>query len=787
MRINATSSQKACRLHIDGIVQGVGFRPYVYRLAGELSLKGWVENRNDGVLVHLQGEAGAVDRFIELLPLRAPGAASISCVEGRPAAPGNYDRFTIKESRRLPGSSTGISPDIAVCSDCLADISTQPHRTGYPLVNCTHCGPRFTIIEGLPYDRQQTSMSGFDMCPLCLQEYNDPDNRRFHAQPVACNGCGPAYMIERGGNGLSSSGNIPIGDIIGQLYGVLLRGGIATIKGTGGYNLVCDAMNETAVQEVRRLKGREGKPFAVMFRDIESVKQYCLVNEDESALLHSWRRPVVLLGNRRGLRRPLANGISGRLNTTGAILPYMPYHYLLFEKPDIKAMVFTSANISDQPIMADDKEAGEAFGSKPHLFISYNRRIVNPVDDSVCRVVAGNLQIIRRARGFVPEPLILPFNTEGVFAAGSDLKNSFAVGKGSRAILSQYNGDLEDYRTLVRYRRNIESLSGLFSFTPAIIARDMHPGYHSYRYAENMAAGTGCTLIGVQHHHAHIASCMAENMLDEKVLGVCFDGTGYGDDGTIWGSEFLICDFADYERYAHFSPLPLPGGDAAVREPWRIALACVRLTGHSYAGQWVSDVLKDIPGGEIEVTDRMIARGINTPRSCGAGRLFDAVASLLGICLKTGFEGEAPMLLESICRQGVSDAYDFGVFTDRGKCRVADSMVVIDQVISDIKNKVTPGTIASRFHNGVVRAVAGGVISMHKQTGIKKVMISGGVFQNARLLESVFQLLKDKEFEVFTNRLVPVNDGGIALGQLAVAAKKKNSHVSEHTGKNSFH
>ena len=769
-----TAQEKAVRLLIDGIVQGVGFRPFIYRLAGDLSLKGWVINRNDGVALHLQGDGVAVDRFCQLLPYLAPEAATITHMERQIAELQEYDRFMIGESRRQPGSITGISPDIAVCRECLEDIRVQPHRKGYPLVNCTNCGPRFTITGRLPYDRKSTSMKVFAMCPLCSREYNDPSDRRFHAQPVACNECGPAYGIEAGGNGSPAAGKEDTDKIIGRLCAILENGGVAAVKGTGGYNLVCDALNEDAVQEVRLIKGREGKPFAVMFRDVDQIRRYCHASDEETGLLLSWRRPVVLLRNREGAAVPLAPGIGSGLDSTGAILPYMPFHYLLFEKLNLHALVFTSANISGEPIVADDREAGSLFGGRTSLVAGYNRKIVNPLDDSVCRITGGGLQIIRRARGFVPEPVGLPFSAGGIFAAGADLKNTFALGKGSRAFISQHIGDLEEYAVMGRYRYNTGRFSEMFSFSPLHVACDMHPDYHSSRYAREMADTAGCGTVNVQHHHAHLASCMAENGLNGKVMGVCFDGTGYGDDGMIWGSEFMVCDYTGFERYGHFSYIPLPGGEAAVREPWRVALACALLTGHPYAGEWSGTVLRGISAKALETVEKMVSKGINTPISCGAGRLFDAVSALLGLCLRAGYEGEAPMLLESICHPGTEDFYEFGPGKGEGSFLVTGSLNVIDQVLSDLAGRVPPAVIAAKFHNGMALAVRDGVRHMHRLTGIDRVMLSGGVFQNSVLLGRAVQLLREEGLQVYTNRLVPVNDGGISLGQLAVAAAKMN-------------
>jgi hydrogenase maturation protein HypF len=773
---------KALIIRVDGIVQGVGFRPFVYRLARKLDTSGWVINRNDGVLIHAQGEVLDIDRFTYFLKDQAPPAATISSVVSSIAVPCDYERFTIKKSRQIPDSITGISPDIAVCRECREDLKNQPHRISYPLINCTNCGPRFSIISRLPYDRVNTSMDKFAMCPLCEQEYMDPDNRRFHAQPVACNRCGPIYSMVKAGD--HPGGGEPLFSGTGvdfeEVCRILENGGVATIKGTGGYNLVCDAMNLDAVERIREIKGRERKPFAVMFRDAGKVKEYCMADDRELELLQSWRAPVVILISGKAGIQPgsdarttsgsdheISSGVSGKLNTVGAILPYLPFHHLLFDRLKLHALVFTSANTSGDPIVFDDMEAVRCFVEKSDVLICHDRDIINPVDDSVCRMAGGNIQILRRARGYVPEMIKMLFKAEGIFAAGSDLNNTFAIGRGNQAILSQHTGDLEHYDTFRRYRQTIDRFITLFNFKAGTVACDLHPGYHSVRFAVRLASETGSRLIKVQHHHAHIASCMAEHGLEGPVIGVCFDGTGYGDDGNIWGSEFMICDYSGYDRQGHFSYIPLPGGDTAIREPWRIALACLRAIGHRDTEKWIGTNLNDIPAEKIDVVDRMIAGGINSPLSCGAGRLFDAVAALTGVCREASYDGEAPMLLESQCHPQTGEYYRFS----------DDTLTVIEQVMSDLKRGTARQIIASRFHNGMARAVLDKVSLIHKTTGIDKVVLSGGVFQNSYLLNRVLHMPVNGKIRFFINEAVPVNDGGLALGQLAVAAEKTEKYV----------
>ena len=769
---------KALLIRVDGIVQGVGFRPFVYRLAGKLDISGWVINRNDGVMIHAQGEVSDVERFICLLKDQAPPAANLSTLLTSSAVTCDYENFTIQKSWQVPGTITGISPDIALCRECREDLESQPHRAGYPLINCTNCGPRFSIIRRLPYDRVNTSMDRFAMCPLCDQEYADPGNRRFHAQPVGCNRCGPAYSMFRAADNTGSGEPLlsKTGVDYQEVCRILEDGGIVTLKGTGGYNLLCDATDPDAVERIREIKGREGKPFAVMFRNAAKVQEYCNADDSELELLQSWRAPVVILRSGDAAigpgtdgivrspadRRTISPAVGGRLGTIGAILPYMPFHHLLFDRLTLDALVFTSANTSGDPIVFDDKEAVSCFGEKSDVLICHDRDIVNPVDDSVCRISGGDIQILRRARGYVPEMIKLHLKAEGIFAAGSDLKNTFAIGRGNQAVLSQHIGDLEHYDTFCRYRQAIGGVSDLFNFKPGTVACDLHPGYHSAGFAVRLASETGSRLVRVQHHHAHIASCMAEHGLEGPVIGVCFDGTGYGDDGRIWGSEFMVCDYSGYDRLGHFSYIPLPGGDAAIREPWRVALACLRAIGHRDAEKWVGKYLVDIPAEKIDIVERMIARGVNSPLSCGAGRLFDAVAALTGVCLEASYDGEAPMLLESQCHPQTGEYYRFS----------DDTLKVIDQIMTDLKRGTARQVIASRFHNGMARAVLDKVSHIHSRTGIDKVVLSGGVFQNSYLLKRVLHMPVKGKIRFYTNKAVPVNDGGLALGQLAVAAEK---------------
>ncbi len=776
---STSTAIRAVRLRIDGTVQGVGFRPFIYRLAATLGVRGWVANRNDGVVIHAEGRGEQIENFIDLIGKRAPPASLVVHIEKSPARSSGHKGFSIRESVPLSGRITGISPDLPVCSQCLEDMKKQPHRRGYLLVNCTECGPRFTIIRKLPYDRINTSMSSFPICCRCSEEYNDPGNRRFHAQPVGCNSCGPRYTMTAAG--ISSEVDFR------KLAAIIAAGGILAVKGTGGFNLICDAAGNEAVARLRELKGRDRKPFAVMFGDIASVKRFCKVSNMEEMALTSQKRPVVVLQQRTAKNREggsnelletepesgagypageagqISSLVNCGLDSVGAILPYMPFHHMLFESGSPPALVFTSANKSGDPLTAVDDDAAVLYGGSSGALVSYNREIINPADDSVCKVAGGGIQILRRARGYVPEMITLPFDADGIFAAGSDLKNTFAMGMGSSVVLSQHNGDLENWKAFCRFKNNYGKFAGLFGFSPQQIACDLHPGYHSSRFAGRLARGKGMEPVRVQHHHAHIASCMAEHGITTAVSGVCMDGTGYGDDGNIWGSEFMICDYSGYERHGHLGWLPLPGGDAAVKEPWRTALASLHGAGHKNIGAWKAGLLSSVGSEKVETVEKMITGNINSPLSSGAGRLFDAVAALTGLCFEAGYDGEGPMLLESICLKSIDEGYDFS----------SGSLDVIARVMDDIAAGVGNGLISARFHNGLADHICKTVKRMNRITGTGIIVITGGVFQNSYLLNRVVQLLRQQNLTALTNRKVPVNDGGVSLGQLAIAASKR--------------
>ncbi len=756
------SEQMTYEIRIRGLVQGVGFRPFIYRLAVQEGLSGTVENGVEGVRVVLVGVTELqVSSFLEKMKKQMPPAARIWKIETTPV-PQKGDKggngFRILPSREDDRGITQVSPDIAVCEDCLRDMKHQPHRYDYPFINCTHCGPRFTIVTDLPYDRHHTTMEVFEMCPQCRAEYEDISDRRFHAQPVACNACGPHYTFW-----YQNRRTEDLSRILKETATLLLAGGIVAVKGMGGYFLACDATCEPAVQRLRAAKVREGKPFAVMFRDMETLREYARVAPEEEEELRSWRRPIVIV--EVSGRRQLARSVSMGFPTVGAMLPYMPFHYLLFEQMQLPALVLTSGNLSDEPIVIDDEEALEKLGPVTDGVLTYNRRIHNRVDDSVVLFAGGRRRVLRRSRGFAPAPVILPFPVDNILATGAELVNTFCIGREDQAIMSQHIGDLKNYETYEFYTESVERLSRLFRVEPSLVACDLHPDYLSTRYARE----TGLPLTEVQHHHAHVAAVMAEHGVTAPVIGVSFDGTGLGDDGHIWGGEFLVCDLAGYRRAAHLRYVPMPGGDKAVLEPWRMALAYLYIL--------YGEEIRDLPLPVVEYVKKkkmlepiisMIRQEINTPLTSSAGRLFDAVAVLTGVCRETSFHAEAPMRLEAVAYKRERGHYPWQFDGTE-----IDMMPALRRITEETRNRVPAEVIAARFHNTVTEMIHTVVRRIREETGLERVVLSGGTFQNRILLARTEEMLEKSGFEVLRPCEFPVNDGGIALGQLAVAGWKK--------------
>lgn len=742
-------------IQIKGLVQGVGFRPFVYRSALHNNISGWVQNNSEGVIIEASGEQHSLDIFLSEIRNNYPVAANISDIKISASLHNHQNGFEIvfSDASHPKNEITQIGPDIAVCKDCLKDMNVQTHRIDYPFINCTHCGPRFSIIRDLPYDRQQTTMDAFEMCTACRSEYENPLDRRFHAQPVSCAVCGPRYKFSS--YGLETSDTE---EVIKYTCEYIGQGKIVAIKGIGGFFIACDAQNEKTIERLRAKKSREGKPLAVMFRDMDSLHYFCYLDESEKEVLSSWQKPILILQS----KGTLPDNVSSKLHTIGALLPYMPIHYLLFSKLQTPAIVFTSGNISDQPIVISNKKAETDLAGICDAVVSYNRKISNRTDDSLIRVMNGKSRMIRRSRGFAPGPVDLKLNVEGILGTGAELKNTFCIGKGNQAILSQHIGDLKDLETFSFYENNIEQFKKMFRFQPKVMACDLHPDYLSSVYATE----TGLPLYKVQHHHAHIASAMVENDLDEPLIGVCFDGTGLGADGKIWGSEFFICDLMSYEQKMSFEPVPLPGGDKAILEPWRIAVSWLyKIFGSKFLGNDLP-FLKSVGENEQDWIIKSIQNKLNSPLSRGAGRLFDAVSALLGLCNYSSFEAEAPMRLENCTVGNEAGIYPFGL------AKEIELSAMFFAILEDMKKDVDIGIISTRFHNTISEVIVQGVHQIYSETGLRKVVLSGGTFLNKYLTELTENRLQQNGFQVFGNRNIPCNDGGIALGQLLVAAKR---------------
>lgn len=750
------NSMKNIRIEIKGLVQGVGFRPFVYRTAIKNSISGWVKNGQEGVLIKASGIQENTDHFISALKTDFPPAALIHhfTVQEIRSFYSNGFQIVLSDEQITKDEITQIGPDIAVCPDCLKDMKTQAHRLEYPFTNCTNCGPRFSIIRDLPYDRERTTMDIFEMCEACRTEYQDSSDRRFHAQPVACLNCGPKYkFISRD----SESENLQ--EVL-QLSSELIDDGkIVAIKGIGGFFIACDATNEATVKLLRKKKNREGKPFAVMFRNIETAENYCFLDDQEKKSLSSWQRPIVILRSKSNLPTSVSNGIE----TVGALLPYMPFHFLLFEHLKTRAIVFTSGNFYNEPILISNSKAEKELSQFCDAVVSYNREIYNRTDDSLLRNIHKKPRLIRRSRGFAPNPIYLDLDVNGILATGAELKNTFCLGKGNQAILSQHIGDLTDFETFSFYEQNIDQFKKMFRIQPDLIAADIHPDYLSSIYALN----SGIPILRVQHHHAHLASCMAEHGLDEKVIGISFDGTGLGDDGNIWGSEFFVCDLLEYSRELHFEYIPMPGCDLATEEPWRMAASWLyKAFGDSFT-KLNLPFLKNISEEKTEWLFKTIQNKINCPLTSGSGRLFDSVSALLGLCNFSTFEAEAPMRLENIAVGNETGSYPYKL------SQVIEFSEMFTEIIKDLRLGVDKGIISAKFHNTIFETIAAGAKKLNNKTGLKKVVLGGGTFQNRYLLERTEQKLGEMGFEVYSNCSIPCNDGGISLGQLVIAAKRK--------------
>lgn len=749
-------------VHVRGIVQGVGFRPFVYQLAVKNHLTGWVRNTSNGVDIELNGSGEALDQFVNELRKSPPPLARIDEFTSETISPNAYTQFSIIESQSDPDQFIPVSPDMSICPDCLRELFDPVNRRyRYPFINCTNCGPRFSIIKNIPYDRPFTTMSDFALCPDCRREYEDPLDRRFHAQPVACPVCGPSIKYSVSGKPISVDEAA-----LTSSRKALHEGLILAIKGLGGFHLACDAANQRAVHELRLRKKRVGKPFALMAFSLEIIRRYCHVSPEEQELLESRQRPIVLLEKRKGC--PLPDELAPGQKTLGFMLPYTPLHYLLLEPapdfPDV--LVMTSGNLSEEPIAFEDTDADLRLSPLADAFLTHNRGIHMRVDDSVVRVTNRALYPIRRSRGYAPDPLTLPFPMPPIFAAGAELKNHFTLTRDSYAFHSHFIGDLENYETLQSYEQAIVHFENLFRIKPQQIACDLHPDYLSTRYAQKRSQQENLPLVQVQHHHAHLAACLADNNYDsnEPAIGLTFDGTGYGTDGTIWGGEVLIGGYQGYQRRFHLAQFCLPGGDNAVRTPARTALAVL----HSCSIPWKDSLppVQYLSKSELVVIQSQLNGRINSPVTSSMGRLFDAVASLIDIRHKVTYEGQAAIELEARANRDEMDEYSFDLNFDTIEIRP-----VMESILADLLSGVAVPVIAGRFHNTVARLCLEVSQVICEETGIKNVALSGGVWQNILLLTKAVKLLEENKFNVFTHKRVPTNDACVSLGQAVIAAR----------------
>jgi hydrogenase maturation protein HypF len=786
------------RAHISvrGVVQGVGFRPYVYALATGLGLKGYVTNTADGVLIDVEGLA--VPDFIRRLPAEAPPLSRITDIAIIPLPLLGIEGFTIRASQDHAGNNafTHISPDISICTDCFRELTDpEDRRYRYPFINCTNCGPRYTITKAVPYDRPNTTMASFSLCPACSQEYHDPTNRRFHAQPNACPACGPKVQFKV----QSSTFKMTSDDPVQSAIDVLRQGGIIAIKGIGGFHIACDALNDSAVRKLRERKRKSNKPFAVMASSIDAIGRYCEVSQDEQGLLESVKRPIVLLRKKASAPKALSDTLSPRNQYLGCMLPYTPLHYLLFSPSengtadsqyDLSVLVMTSGNLSEEPIIHRNEDAVAKLSGIVDAFLLHDRDIFMRVDDSVVRVMNddskdtsdlgqskekknSSLMFLRRARGYAPEAIALRDSGPEVLGCGADLKNTFTLTKGSFAIPSQHIGDMENFETLNLFEESLANLRQVYRVNPVAIAHDLHPGYLSTRWAKESGArvlGQGAEntvqTVPIQHHYAHIGSVMAEHGLKGPVIGVACDGTGYGTDGNLWGGEFLVADIDGFERIGQLKYIPLPGGEAAIREPWRTAISYIadaaRAEAHDYLE--MTGFMDRYGRKTVDQVVTIAASRDISPLSSGAGRLFDAVSAMLGICDKNTFEGEAAMALESMTQVNIDGEYPV-VMSEENEYTVVDFANTVKAVIKEMTRMVSKQVIATRFHNTVASVIRNMVLNIHQRTGLREVALSGGTFQNLYLLSKVKTMLFADGMHVHANFSMPPNDACISLGQ----------------------
>jgi len=763
------------QIDVSGIVQGVGFRPYVYRLATGRHLRGTIRNTSAGVTIEIQGPAETVQDFVEHLPAEAPPLARITslAVQDVPCLAvqiGGDQDFRIVHSHEGEEVRTLISPDVAICPDCLREMfDRNDRRYRYPFINCTNCGPRFTIIRDIPYDRPSTSMAMFPMCPACLAEYENPLDRRFHAQPNACWKCGPRVELWD-----KSGKRIECRDPIVEAVSGLHAGLVVAVKGLGGFHLAVDATNPAAVALLRRRKRRVEKPFAVMVPDLQSAQEICEFDGADATaqtVLQSMQRPIVVLPKKTPGAIP--DEVAPFNRYLGIFLPYTPLHYLLLAEGGFKALVMTSGNLSEEPIAIDNREAIHRLNGLADYFLVHNRDILLRCDDSVVRVAGGITRQLRRSRGFVPVPVFLKDDQPSVLAVGGELKNTICLTKGKHAFLSQHVGDLENVESYSFFHEAIRHLERILEIRPEIIAYDLHPDYFSTRWARQQS---GVELVGVQHHHAHIASCMAENHLEGRVIGFALDGTGYGTDGNIWGGEVLIAGYEGFERAAHFEYVPMPGGAAAIREPWRMAVSYLA---HHFGREFLKlDIpfVRQLNRPKVDLLLRMMEQGVNSPLTSSCGRLFDAVAALIGIRQEVNYEAQAAIELEmAIASSDEDTAYPMKLVPElvpEDDHWIVSTRPLFEALLDDLGRNLPVAAISRRFHNGLVEGFVELATLLRKKTARNRVCLSGGTFHNIYLSHRLEARLSEAGFEVFTQKEVPSGDGGLSLGQAVVAAAK---------------
>ncbi|MBO8127739.1 MAG: carbamoyltransferase HypF [Peptococcaceae bacterium] len=745
---------------IKGTVQGVGFRPFVYNLAHAYKIAGTVLNAGKGVVIEAEGPEPSVRCFLNDLQTRPPRLANITSCTWEEVELKGDDKFEIVQSVAGAEVEALVPPDVALCRDCAREtFDPQDRHYQYPFTNCTNCGPRFTIVKDLPYDRPKTSMAEFPMCPDCAREYHDPGDRRFHAQPVACPVCGPEVTL------VDDRGRPVDGDWREQCWQILGQGKILAIKSLGGFHLACDAHNAEALRLLRQRKGRDAKPFAVMCRDLETVRRYCYVNDQEEELLTSPQAPIVVL--RRRAQGDLPKELAPGLGTLGVMIPYTPLHFLIFGGP-FDMLVMTSGNYSELPLVKDNEAALDELSGIADYFLMHNRRIVNRCDDSLAAVFDGEVQLLRRSRGYVPRPVFVPVQAGPVvLGIGGEMKNTFCLLKKDQAFVSQHIGELDSIEGEENLFSSLLNFQRLIDVEPEIVGYDMHPNYRSSRLAERVPARA---RFEVQHHHAHLASCLADNGVDEPAIGVILDGTGYGTDGNLWGFEILTGDYEDFTRHWHLDYVPLPGGEQSVRQPWRTAVSYLQ----TYLGDQGTDVARRLfaaQGRELDIVQQLIKRRFNSPLSCGCGRFFDGVSALLDVCRRSTYEGQAAIELGELVLE-VDEGCQLPPYEFTLKDGVIDPGPTIAAVVEDITRGVDKAVIATRFHNTVLAMVRAGVRAVAEATGIRTVALSGGTWQNRYLFTAARKILSRDGFTVLHHRQVPANDGGLCLGQAVIAHRR---------------